>query len=193
MDQDLPLKRLADLNRGRIGEEVLVVEDDHKVSLLGDGGEVLDVGGATVSHHVELRSMGDDAHAESLGEDAGLVATDLVGFNSKQSQGLVADLMAVGVVLVPDTVMSLARAAEELAGEDDGQREAELADSIRRRSRVQCQNRDLQVEGTVLREDREWSPSMLRLVSNAGLLWGYGVLCQLKIYVPIEICRYLHG
>lgn len=137
MDQDLSIKRLADLNRGRVGEEVLVVEDDHKVSLLGDGGEVLDVGGATVSHHVKLRGMGDDAHAESLGEDAGLVTTDLVGFDSEQSQGLVADLVAVGVVLVPDTVMSLARATEELAGEDDGQREAELADSIGRRSRVQ--------------------------------------------------------
>lgn len=143
MDQDLSLKRLADLNRGRIGEEVLVVEDDHKVSLLGDSGEVLDVGSATISHHVELRGMGDDAHAESLGEDASLVATDLVGFDSEQPQGLVADLVAVGVVLVPDPVMSLARAAEELTGEDDGQREAELTDSIGRRSRVQCQDRDL--------------------------------------------------
>lgn len=66
-----------------------------------------------------------------MGEDASLMATNLVGFDSEQCQVLAADLMAVGMVLIRDTVMRLARAAEVLAQKEDDQQEAELANSIR--------------------------------------------------------------
>ena len=146
MDQDLSLKGLANLNRGWVFQQVFVVQDDHEVGLLSDGGQILDISGASMGHHVQSRCVGNDTHAECLGQNACLMATDLVGFDTEETNGLVTDLVAVGMILVPDASMSLTVASQELAREDDGEREAELTDSIGRGSRVEGQNGDLERE-----------------------------------------------
>ena len=71
------------------------------------------------------------------------MTTDLVRFDTKETEGLVADLVAIGMILVPDAGMGLTGTSQQLTREDDGQGEAELTDGIRRRGRVEGQDGNL--------------------------------------------------